>query len=350
MNRNVLTRRALAGIAVAALALAGCGNNDDGDNGSGDGLSGSITGTGASFPDAYYQAVIEAYADEQPDVIVTYNAVGSGTGKSDFGEGLNDFAGSDSLVGPDDGPAEGSYLYVPTVAAPITVSYNLPGLDGLQLSPDTIGMIFQRDITTWDDPAIAADNPDLDLPSTAITVAHRSDGSGTTNHFTHYLDIASDAWTLGYGDTVEWPADTQGGEKNTGVAQLIQQSEGGIGYVDLADSNETGLQQVAIKNADGNYVSPTLEGTTAGLAGAEVAADLTYNPLDAVGPDAYPITAPTYILIRTNYDDPATQELVVDFLTFLLGDGQALAADANFAALPDSLREQSLGQLDKIGS
>lgn len=339
----------IASAGVLALGLAACGDGEDNGNGGGDGegLSGELTGTGASFPDAFYQAAIEAYAEVQPDVVVTYNAVGSGTGKSDFGEGLNDFAGTDSLVDDGDGPAEGSYLYVPTVAAPITVSYHLPEVENLQLSPDTLAMIFQRDITTWDDPAIAADNPEVELPGTEIVVAHRSDGSGTTSNFTAYLAEASNAWTLGSGDTVEWPGDTQGGDGNSGVAQIIDQAEGAIGYVDLADSNEVGLQQAAIQNADGNYVLPSLEGTTAGLDGAQVNADLTYNPLNAAGPDAYGITAPTYILIRTDYDEE-TAELVKDFITFLLTDGQDLASSVDFAALPDSLREQALAQLDQI--
>lgn len=357
MNRNVLTRRALIGFAVAALTLAGCGDdNGGGENGTTGGetggseyadLSGSLTASGASFPDAFYQEVIAEFADVAPNVTVTYNATGSGTGKSEFGEGLTDFAGTDSLVSPDDGVTEDFY-YIPTVAAPITVSYNLPDVPELRLSPDTLAGIFQRDITDWNDPAIAADNPDVELPDLEITVAHRSDGSGTTTNFTTYLEKASDVWRLGSGDTVDWPADTQGGERNTGVAQLIQQGEGTIGYVDLSDATELGLQFAAIQNQDGNYVLPTLEGTTAGLDGAEVAADLTYDPLDASGPDAYPITAPTYILVRATYSDPAKAELVKAFLTYLLTDGQELAPEIHFAPLPDSLREQALAQLDKI--
>ncbi len=358
MNRNVLTRRALVGVAVAALALAGCSSDDGGDgndNGSahqsgGDtyaNLSGSLTASGASFPDAFYQEAIAEFAALAPNVTVTYNATGSGTGKSEFGEGLTDFAGTDSLVGPDDGITDDFY-YIPTVAAPITVSYNLPSVSRLQLSPDTLAAIFQRDITKWNDPAIVEENPDVELPDLEITVAHRSDGSGTTTNFTKYLEKASDVWRLGSGDTVDWPADTQGGERNTGVAQLIQQGEGTIGYVDLSDATELGLQFAAIQNKDGNYVLPTLEGTTAGLDGAEVADDLTYDPLDASGPDAYPITAPTYILVRANYPDPDTAELVKAFLTYLLTDAQELAPEIHFAPLPESLQERALAQLDKI--
>lgn len=348
-----LNRRAVFGTMTAsalALSLAACGgdSDDEGDGGSdGDMVSGEIIGTGASFPDAYYSAAVAAYADVNPELIVTYDAVGSGTGKSDFGEGLNDFAGTDSLVGEDDGPEEGSYQYIPTVAAPITVSYNLPGVEGLQLNQETLAAIFQGDITSWDDEAIAADNPDAELPATDITVAHRSDGSGTTGNFTKFLDEATDTWTLGAGDTAEWPSNSVGGDGNTGVAQNISNTEGAIGYVDLADATETGLVTASIENADGNFVQPTLEGTTAGLDGAVVNDDLTYNPLNASGPDAYPITAPTYILIRTEYEDETKAAGVREFLNWLLTDGQAIAAENNFAALPDGLRQQALDAVNE---
>jgi phosphate transport system substrate-binding protein len=351
VRRTLFIGRVAAGLTLAAVALAACGGGGQTAGSGSDNkyanLSGSLKASGASFPDAYYQDVISAFKEEAPDVTVNYNATGSGTGKKEFGQGLTDFAGTDSLVRDSDGIAAGSFLYVPTVAAPITVSYHLSGVDKLQLSADTLAKIFQRDIKTWNDPAIAADNPGVSLPAKQITVAHRSDGSGTTNNFTKYLAAASTAWRLGSGDTVAWPADTQGGEKNTGVANLIKQGDGAIGYVDLSDAKAAGLTFAAIKNKDGKYVLPTLEGTQAGLNGATVKGDLSYDPLNAAGADAYPITAPTFILIKTKYDT-AKAELVKAFLTYLLNDGQKLAKDANFAALPDSLRQKALAQLDKI--
>jgi len=345
-----LNRRAIFGTITAstlAFSLAACGGGDDSADGDGEGVSGEITASGASFPDAFYAAAIDAYADVNPDLVLTYNAVGSGTGKSEFGEGINDFAGTDSLVGDDEGIEPGSYQYIPTVAAPITVSYNLPEVEGLQLSQETLAQVFQGDITKWNDEAIAADNPEATLPDTDITIAHRSDGSGTTSNFTTFLDEATDSWTLGAGDTVEWPANAVGGEKNTGVAQAIQDTEGAIGYVDLADANASGLVTASIENADGNFTQPTLEGTTAGLEGAVVNDDLSYNPLNASGPDAYPITAPTYIIIRTEYEDANVAAGVKEFLTWLLTDGQDLAAENDFAPLPDGLRQQALDALNE---
>jgi len=345
-------------VAVAALALAGCGGGDD-DSGSGStgaddkysGLSGSLKATGASFPDAYYQEVISAFKDVAPDLTITYNATGSGTGKKDFGSNLNDFAGTDSLVKDTDGPAAGSFLYVPTVAAPITVSYNLSGVDKLQLSPETLAKIFQRDIKMWNDPAIAADNSGVTLPNKPITVAHRSDGSGTTSNFTKYLNAAAkDVWKLGSGDTVKWPTDTQGGEKNTGVATLIKNGDGTIGYVDLSDAKASGLKFASIKNKEGRFVAPTLDGAKAALAGATVKDDVSYDPLNAAGADSYPITSPTYLIVRTKYDDAKKAEAVKGFITYLLGDGTKLAEEVNFAPLPDTLKTRALAQLDKITS
>ncbi|MGH8880417.1 MAG: phosphate ABC transporter substrate-binding protein PstS, partial [Stackebrandtia sp.] len=298
----------------------------------------------------YYQSVIEAFADKAPGVIINYEGTGSGTGKEQFAQGLNDFAGSDSLVGTDDDIDENSFLYVPTVAAPITVSYNLPDVENLRLSPDTLAGIFQTTITTWNDPAIAKDNPDAKLPDTDILVAHRSDGSGTTSNFSGFLDDASTEWKLGAGDEIEWPATTQGGEKNTGVAQIVQQTEGAIGYVDLADAVESSLVAASVENGDGEYVEPTLDGATAALEGAKVADDLSYNPLNAQGQTSYPITAPTFLLLRTSYDDPNVAEAVKSFVEYVLSDGQEQAEELNFARLPAELRDQALAQLDKIQS
>lgn len=360
MNRNVLSRRVLAGlagVALAALTLTGCGGNDDdtpntdASNGGSEfaSLSGTLKASGASFPNAYYTEVITEAKAVAPDLSVTYNSVGSGTGKKEFGQGLTDFAGTDSTVKDSDGIAPDSFLYVPTVAAPITISYNLSGVTDLQLAPETLAKIFQAEITKWNDPAIKADNASASLPDKNITVAHRSDGSGTTNNFTKYLDAAAPGvWKLKSGDTVNWPASTQGGEKNTGVAQIIQQADGGIGYVDLADAKDSKLSLAKIKNKDGQFVAPTLEGATAALAGAQVKDDLTYNPLNASGADAYPITAPTYILVKKSYGDAAKAELVKGFLKYLLTEGKSFAPEVNFAVLPNELQQKALAQLDKI--
>ena len=353
MNRKMRSRLVLVGVALAVLAGCGGGNSDNSGTSSDATANGSgeLKGSGSSFQDAFNQEVISAYKEKAPDVTVTYNAVGSGTGKQEFGKGLTDFAGTDSLVKDDDGVPAGSFVYVPTVAGPITVSYNLSGVDKLQLSPDTLANIFQAKITKWNDPTIAKDNQGVSLPDTSITVAHRSDGSGTTSNFTKYLTAAAPStWKLGNGDTVAWPSGTQGAEKNTGVAQIIKQTDGAIGYVDYSDALETKLNMAAIKNKDGKFVAPSLEGATAAVAGATVKDDLTYDPLNAAGADSYPITAPTYLLLKNKYDDANTANLVKEYVRYVLTDGQPIAKDVNFASLPSGLQQKALAQLDKVQS
>jgi phosphate transport system substrate-binding protein len=360
VNRNLLSRLAIVGVAIAGLVLAGCGGGNDNGGTSNPGtsggsnlasLSGSIKGSGSSFQDAFDQEVISQFKSVASKATVTYNAVGSGTGKKEFGQGLDDFAGTDSLVKPGDGPAPGSFMYIPTVSAPITVSYNLSGVDKLQLSPDTLAKIFSTSIKKWNDPAIAADNAGVSLPNKNITVAHRSDGSGTTSNFTKYLAAAAPTtWKLGSGDTVNWPASTQGAEKNTGVAQIIQQTDGAIGYVDFSDASELKLAFASIKNKAGQFVAPTLDGAAAAVEGAQVADDLTYSPINVDGATAYPITSPTYVLIKPKYDDAQKAALVKGFVKYMLTEGQSIAKDVNFAPLPSSLQQKAIAQLDKIGT
>ncbi|MGB6057798.1 MAG: phosphate ABC transporter substrate-binding protein PstS, partial [Microthrixaceae bacterium] len=244
VSRSIRMRRArmLIPVALAALVLGACGSGnetsgsdtttnpqasaDAPSNSDIKALSESLSGGGASFPDSFYQAANADFNEVAGTERVTYSKSGSSDGRSQLAAGTLDFAGSDSLPKPAE-DFGGTLLFFPTVAAPITVSYNLPEVDGLQLSADVIAGIFQAEITKWNDPKIAADNPDITLPSTPVSVVHRSDGSGTTNNFTKYLTAASpNVWKLGSGDEVSWPAATQGQEKNSGVAEVIKQTKG----------------------------------------------------------------------------------------------------------------------------
>ena len=262
-----------------------------------------------------------------------------------------DFAGSDGLVKPEDVPKYkgGEFLYVPTVAAPITVSYNLSGVKELVLDAATIARIFQREISQWDDQAIQGLNPGVALPGTPITVAHRSDGSGTTENFAKYLVAAAPGiWKLNSGATVEWPADTQAGNGNQGVAQIVKSTGGAIGYVDLSDARAGGLQLASVRNKAGRAVKPTLDATSAALEGITVAEDLSYNPLDAEGERSYPISAPTWILVYKNQTDKTKGEALKSFLTFMLTQGQDLAGEIDYAKLPDDLRQRAVAQVASI--
>ena len=205
-------------------------------------VKGTLQGSGSTFQLAYQQEAIDAFQKANSGTTITYGGGGSGKGRTDLASKTVDFAGSDAAFADADKPAD-PILYFPILMGPITVPYNLDGVDDLQLSADTIAKIFQRQITKWDDPAIVADNPDAKLPSTDIVVAHRSDGSGTTQNFTTWLSKAAPStWTLAPGSTVEWPADTQAGNGNAGVAQIVKDTKGAIGYVDLSDAKASGLK------------------------------------------------------------------------------------------------------------
>lgn len=312
--------------------------------------SGNIKGSGASFPDAFYQEAVAGLEQVAPGLQVTYESVGSAAGREGFAQGLADFAGTDSLVREDDGIAPGSFTYIPSTAASVAVVYNLDTVPELRLDPDALAGVLQRTITRWDDPALAALNPGVRLPDLNITVARRSDGAGTTKNFTRYLAAAApDTWKLGSGDTVEWPSDTQGGQQNTGVAQIVQATPGAIGYVDYGNAVEVGLQLTAMRNLAGNFVAPSVEATVAALAGAPLNDELVYNPLNAPGAESYPITAPTYLLVRTHYSDVATGEAVVAFVKWLITDGaDTYAADMGYAPIPETFRERAFEALDRV--
>ncbi len=359
----------MALLAVVGLVVAACGDDNKSSDASKDsstttttakgpsapsdstikGLTGKIAGGGSSFVDAFAQAVNTDFNGIAGQELVTYAKSGSSDGRKQLANKTLDFAGTDSTAKPEETFTGGPILYFPSVAAPITVSYNLSGVDKLRLSAETIGKIFSAQITTWNDAAIKADNPGATLPSTPIVVVHRSDGSGTTSNFTKYMTAAApSAWTLGSGDTVNWPASTQGAEKNSGVANVIKQTAGAVGYVDLADAIKADLTFASIKNSSGNYVAPTAEATTSAVENAKVNPDLTYNPLNASGAESYPITSPTYFLVYQNQTDPAKAATLKTWLQYVLTTGQAQAQKLGYVALPASLQQQAYDQIEKI--
>lgn len=312
----------------------------------------SLAGDGSTFQKGFNDVAIGYFKQLQKGVSISYQGVGSGQGRTDFANKVVDFAGTDAPYAAGSAPAA-PFLYVPTVVAPITVSYNLSGVSGLQLSADTIAKIFQAQITTWDDAAIKADNPKAKLPSTAITVVHRSEGSGTTQNFTNFLvKAAPTTWTLGTGSTVQWPASTQGASGNGGVAQLVKSTDGAIGYVDFSDAVAGDLTYAAVKNSSGKFVSPSTKAASVAAAGATVNADLTYDPINASGAAAYPITSPTWIMVYTTQTDPKKGAALKAFLNFVLGtgtnQGQKLAATVDYAALPKSLRAKAKAAVNSI--
>ncbi|MDQ1521372.1 MAG: phosphate transport system substrate-binding protein [Actinomycetota bacterium] len=342
-------------VSACGSSSKGSGSTSAGGNGSSADLSslkGTLNGSGSSFQQTFDEAAIAGFQEKASGVTINYAGGGSGKGKQDLADKVVDFAGTDSLVKPADESkytGGGGILYFPTVAAPITISYKLSGVDNLKLDAATIAKIFQGDIKKWNDAAIKALNSGASLPSTDIVPVHRSDASGTTSNFSKYLDAAATGtWTLGASDTLTWPSGGQAGNGNSGVAQIVKSTDGAIGYVDLADATNSGLQTAQVKNKAGKFVAPTLDAAAAAVAGATVEANLTYSPLDAPGDAAYPLTSPTWIIVYKNQAKKDKGDAMKAFLNFVLTDGQALAKDAGYAKLPSALAQKAITQLGQL--
>ena len=311
----------------------------------------TLNGSGSSFQKTYQETAIEEFAKTHKAVTINYGGGGSGKGRQDLADMVVDFAGADSPYKDADLVKNkgGEVLYFPVLLGPITLSYNVPGVDGLQLSPATAAKIFQRDIKSWDDPAIKADNPKAKLPKLDIVVVHRSDGSGTTQNFTEYLNAAAkDVWKLKSGSTVEWPADTQAANGNPQVAQAIQSNKGAIGYVDFSDANASGLKFAAIKNQAGKFIEPTTESASIAGDGIEIKDNLTFSAINATGDKAYPITYQTWVIVYAEQADSAKGNMLKQYLKYLLTDGQKTLKDLDYAPLPKGLQAKALKQLDRI--
>ena len=316
--------------------------------------SATLNGSGSTFQQAYDQSAIQAFTTKNSQITINYAGGGSGKGRQDFADQVVDFAGTDAPYPAADlaKVKGGDFFYIPMVLAPITVAYNLSGVKNLQLSPSTIAKIFQRTITTWNDPAIKADNPKVkNFPSTKITVAHRSDSSGTTNNFTTFLTKAAPSdWKLGASSTINWPADTQGGNGNPGVANIVKGTDGAIGYVDYSDAKATGLTFAAVKNQALKFVKPTLKSAALAASTAAIPENLLYDPIYAPGPGAYPITSPTWILAYKTQGDTAKGAALKAWLTYMLSSaGQKLATQVDFAPLPKPLVKAALADVKQIG-
>lgn len=359
-------------LAVLSFVASACGSSDSegaATDGGGDAssttaapdteglaeLSGTLNGGGSSFQDTFQQGVTADFGTLVSDAggsgTITYTKSGSSDGKKGLADQTLDFAGTDSAIKDEEKPNFGDreMLYFPLVGGPIAVAYNLEGVDALNLSPEVLAKIFQVEITSWDDPAIAADNPDADLPSTPITVVHRSDGSGTTKNFTKYLTVAApDTWKLDSGEEVEWDPKTQGAEKSTGVTSVVASTDGAIGYADLSDAAKEDLAVAAIGNSSGDFIAPSPDSASIALGAAEIADDLTYDPLNVDADGAYPITSPTWVLVDAVQADQGKADLLKAYLNYALTTGQAKAKSLLYAPLPEELATKAIAQLDQI--
>jgi phosphate transport system substrate-binding protein len=355
------------GAAVVALALAACSSSTTSapaatstagtaTGGTATGAasgSGTLNGSGSTFQLTFQQAAIEAFKSVNSNMTVNYNGVGSGTGRSNLAAGTVVFAGSDSTIPSTETASFNgkTVLYFPVILGPITMAYNLSGVSNLKLTPKVIAEIFAGKITTWNNSAITTINPGVTLPSTPITVAVRSDSSGTTQNFTLFLqEAAGSAWTLGSSSTIKWPGTFRAASGNGGVAQVIKSTPGAIGYVDFTDAKASGLTYASVQNKDGQYVAPSVAGASAAADGATVAPDLTFHAVWGSGADAYPITYQSWDLVFEKQPNANDVAMLKSYLGYLLGDGQQLLPELNYAPLPSSIDTQAVAQLAKITS
>jgi phosphate transport system substrate-binding protein len=358
MQRLRRQRFTAAGLGLAAMALfvAACSSSSSGGGGSsGSGLSGTLNGSGSTFQLTFQQTAIQSFKTVQPSMTVNYGGGGSGKGRTDLASNVVQYAGSDTAPIPSDEVASfkgKTVLYFPVLIGPITVSYNLPGIkSGLKLDAPTIADIFQGKITKWNDPQIASQNAGMKLPSTAITIARRSDSSGTTQNFSEFLvEGAPGVWKLGSDSTINWPATSRGGNANGGVAQIVKTTAGAVGYVDYADAKASGLTWASVKNKDGNYVAPSTDSATAAADNVSVKPDLTFSAIWASGANSYPITYQSWDLVYQKQSSSNTTKMLQAYIGYLLGDGQQLLPELGYAPLPSSLDQKAKAQVSKIGT
>ena len=347
---------ALAGLVGAGLLLSACGDNAAPAGGApaptntpaaaaaptntpvqvGSG-SVLINGAGATFPVPIYSKWFQTYSTSvNKDVAFNYQPIGSGGGISAITAKTVDFAGSDAPLSDDQLAKAPGLLHIPTVAGAVVLAYNVQGVtSGLVLDGDTVAGIFLGDITRWNDPKIAALNAGVTLPDADIAVVHRSDGSGTTNIFTDYLSAVSADWQskAGKGTSVNWPVGL-GGKGNPGVAGLVKQTDGSIGYVELAYAEQNKIPYAKLKNKAGQVVSATIDATNAAANGITVPADFRVSIVNSADPAAWPIAGFTYVLVYqdlNNIKDAAKAKALVDYLWWATHDGEAQAKDLLYA-------------------
>ncbi|WP_375000656.1 phosphate ABC transporter substrate-binding protein PstS [Aeromicrobium sp. CTD01-1L150] len=361
MNRIKL--RSVAPIAAAVtlglgLAACGAGNEDGSDSSGGDSVSGTLNGAGASSQESAVQAWRSGFQEANPDATVNYDPVGSGGGREQFLAGGVAFAGSDAFLSEDElteaqERCGGDIVEVPVYVSPIAVIYNLPGLEQLNLTPETLGGIFAGEITEWDDPAIAESNPDADLPSSTITPVHRSDASGTTENFTDYLDATSGG-TWDEGVVEEWPIDGgEAAEQTSGVVSAVTNGEGTIGYADASQAGDLGTAAVQVGDEFVEYspeaAAAVLDASDAaeGRAETDIAIEVD-RAIDTEG--VYPIVLASYMMACQTYDDAEEADLVKAFLSYVVSeDGQKTAADnAGSAPLSSEFSDQATTAIETI--
>jgi phosphate transport system substrate-binding protein len=312
----------------------------------------TLNGAGATFPYPIYSKWFNEYHKVHADVQINYQSIGSGGGIRQVTAGTVDFGATDGPM-TDQQLAEAKFkiFHIPTVLGAVVPAYNVPGVQAeLRFSPSTIAGIFLGKISNWNDKAIAADNPGVKLPDRSIIVVHRSDGSGTTYIWTDYLSKVSSDWKdqVGKGTSVKWPVGL-GGKGNEGVAGMVRQMEGGFGYVELIYAIQNKIPYGAVKNSSGSWIKGSLESTTA--AGGSVKSmpdDFRVSITNPPGKDAYPIASFTWLLVPAQFKDAAKGKVIVDFLAWMLDQGESMVSQLDYAPLPDNVKDKVRARIKEV--
>jgi phosphate transport system substrate-binding protein len=312
----------------------------------------TLNGAGATFPYPMYSKWFSEYHKLHSDVEINYQSIGSGGGIRQVLAGTVDFGASDGPMTDEQlAQAKTKILHVPTVLGADVPAYNIPGVTAeLKFTQEALAGIFLGKITNWNDKAIASANPDVKLPSDQIIVVHRSDGSGTTYIWTDYLSKISPEWQAqaGKGTSVKWPVGL-GGKGNEGVAGMIRQMQGSIGYIELIYAIQNKIPYGVVRNAAGNFVKASLESVTAAAASApKMPADFRVSITNAPGKDAYPVSSFTWLLIPVQSKDPAKGKILADLLNWIVNDGQKMAADLAYAPLPPSVAAKVKDEIKQV--
>ena len=309
-----------------------------------------INGAGATFPYPIYSKWFDEYAKVDPSVRFNYQSIGSGGGQKQILAETVDFGASDGPMSNDNlAKAPRKLLHIPTVAGADVLTYNLPGNPKLKVDGQVIADIFLGKITKWSDKRLAEQNPGVSLPDQDIVVVHRSDGSGTTYIWVDYLSGVSKEWEskVGRGTSVNWPTGL-GGKGSEGVSGQVKQLPGAVGYVELIYAKQNKLPYADVKNAAGNYITPSLDSITEALAAANSPDDFRFSMVNPKGEKAYPIAGATWLLVYEKQKDAGKGKKLVEFLNWAITKGEGMASSLDYATLPDSVQERVLERIKTI--
>ena len=309
-----------------------------------------MNGAGATFPNPIYSKWFSEYTKQHPSVQINYQPIGSGGGIRQLVAQTVFFGASDSPMNDEQlKSAPGAVLHLPTVLGAVVPVYNLDGVNDLKFTGPLLADIYLGKIKKWNDPAIARINPGVKLPGTEIAVAHRSDGSGTTFIWVDYLSKVSPEFKakVGANASVNWPVGV-GGKGNEGVAGVVSQTPGAIGYVELIYALQNKIAFGSVQNANGEFIKASPDTVTKAAAGATIPADFRVSITNAPGAGAYPISSFTWILLYQMPSDTARSKIMVDFMKWALTDGQKFAADLGYAPVPEGLVQQEMTAIGTV--